>query len=318
MANEMQTRTTAPAPSHAEKEAALQVLGIDRASATLAGMLGIEPGAMVKTMKAQCFRGSKPEDVTNEQLAALCSVASALKLNPLLPGMLYAYPDRGAIMPMIGPDGMFKLLASHPDVKTWASDVDEVDEKGLPISATSVIQMRDGTERRKTVYYSEWVVQSNPNWKTRPCHMLEIRALKQCARQVIHGLPFDEEERAIILATEVKAEVVPRPTLPPASKEAGRKAVAARATAETTLPPTQQAPPAEDPAKSPENANSGQSGDSLFGDDQAGDPGASESREVPLDGAEAAKAGFSAHDNPHVGGEARKKWLADFNAEAKK
>lgn len=311
---DMQIQKGAQAGTAEDREAALKTLGIDRASATLAAMLGIEPAAMIRTMKAQCFRGVDPDKVTHEQLAALCSVASALQLNPLLPGMLYAYPDRGGIMPMIGPDGVFKLLSSNPAVRSWVSDVNEYDGNGVPVSATATIFMADGSERRKTVLYSEWFVGSNPNWKARPSHMLEIRALKQCARQVIHGIPWDDDERVIATATMVPSERIAPPALPPASKDAGRKAVAERAKAKTEPQTHQQAPMFSDPPKSPENANSGASGGDatengeLFGDGTEPAKAQSGAPEAPLDGRQAHDDGFPLSANPHIAEGDRAKW----------
>lgn len=306
------------APSRAEQDAALQTLGINRASAALAATLGIEPKAMIEVIKAQCFKGTNG-NVSDEQLAALCSVASNLGLNPLVPGMMYAYPDGKGIMPMIGPDGVFKLLSSHPNVKSWDVKIDSFSPDGKPFSATANIFMADGTIRSKTVYYSEWFIDSNVNWKKRPCHMLEIRALKQDARQVIHGLPWDEEERAMSMATTVTAEVIkPSVDVPPANRAIGHRQAAEAKTRQEA--PNAASEPVGDPAGPSGDSGEPQDGEgdgTLFGD--SNDPGANESREVPLDGAEAAKAGgFSQHDNPHVGGEARKKWLADFNREAGK
>lgn len=118
----------------------------------------------------------------------------------------------------------------------------------------------------------------------------------------------------------VAERVAQRHDVPPANRVIGHRQAAEAKT-------RQEAPSAASEPMGGPAGPSGDSGEPLDGDGagdgtlfaDSDDPGANESREVPLDGAEAAKAGgFSQHDNPHVGGEARKKWLADFNAEAKK
>src|SRR6478736_2938617 len=82
-----------------------------KASDQLASFLGIEKGMMLETLKAQCFKGKRPDEVTDAQLAAFISTANVLQVNPLVPGMLYAYPERnGGITPILGPDGVFKKL----------------------------------------------------------------------------------------------------------------------------------------------------------------------------------------------------------------
>ena len=64
-----------------------------RASTALSEQLGLEPRAMIDAIKAQFFKG---KEVTDAQLAVVVSTARELGLNPLLPGQLYPYPDRGA------------------------------------------------------------------------------------------------------------------------------------------------------------------------------------------------------------------------------
>lgn len=162
---------------------------------------------MLDTIKAQCFRGSRPENISDAQLAAFVSIAAEMKVNPLLPGMLYAYPSQGAIVPMMGPDGVYMKLSSNPNVDSWEVIVYPEDPMQAPTHAVAKIY-RKGVERplTYTAVLSEWKLASNPNWNTRPRHMLSIRALKQCARQVIHGIPFDEDERLMHEAIDVTPE----------------------------------------------------------------------------------------------------------------
>ena len=169
------------------------------ASESLSQRLGVEKGHMLSTIKAQCFKGTSPDRVSDTQLAAYVQVAQALNLNPLLPGMLYAYPGRdGSITPIIGPDGVFKILSENPTVESWECEVFPVDPNEKPTHAVCRIWVK-GSERPRsfTAYFGEWCVDSNPNWKTRPRHMIWTRAIKQCARQVIHGIPFDSDEHLI-------------------------------------------------------------------------------------------------------------------------
>ena len=170
-----------------------------RASHQLAQFIGMEPGVMLDTIKAQCFKGN-PANISNEQLAAFVSIANEMQVNPLLPGMLYAYPIQGGgIVPMMGPDGIFKKLAEHPEIENWETEVFPADVMLPPTHAISKI-FRKGRERpiTYTAVFSEWKIGSNPNWNSRPRHMLALRALKHCARQIIHGIPFDEDERTIM------------------------------------------------------------------------------------------------------------------------
>lgn len=212
------------------------------ASSALSTRLGVEQGHMIDTIKAQCFRALRPEQVTDTQLAAYIQIANNLNLNPLLPGMLYAYPERnGGITPIIGPDGVFSLLSNNSDIEGWTTKHEKIDGED---ACTATIKHKRLGDLSKTVFLSEWKVPNNPNWVSRPRHMLEIRALKQCARQVIHGIPFDEEEKVTseinVTGTDgenQQAEVEKRPSAPArrgSAKAAGEASVAGAAT--TTKP----------------------------------------------------------------------------------
>lgn len=186
-----------------------KVTGILKASDVLAGHLKMDPRQMVNIIKAQCFTGTDANKVSDEMLGAYVNVAHSLTekapgFNPLLPGMLYAYPTRnGGIQPMIGPDGIYALLSSRDDVEGFDSNA-ELDQNGKVVSALAWIKVTGKTTFQKRVWLSEWRISSNPNWSTRPAHMLEIRALKQVARMVIHGIPLDREEMEIVIEQEAK------------------------------------------------------------------------------------------------------------------
>jgi len=189
-----------------------------KASDQLASFLGIEKGMMLETLKAQCFKNKRPDEVSDAQLAAFVSTANALQVNPLLPGFLYAYPERnGGITPILGPDGVMKKLdemITSGKLKGYECDV-KMGADGKPESATAIIQRGgDATPAKYTAYFSEWAVTSNPNWQARPRHMLWVRAIKQAARQVIHGLPMDADEYEISRMSNVTGSADDTP-LPP-------------------------------------------------------------------------------------------------------
>jgi hypothetical protein len=195
-----------------------------RASHQLATLLGMEPSAMLDTIKAQCFKGN-PANISNEQLAAFVSIAAEMGVNPLLPGMLYAYPIQGGgVVPIMGPDGVYKKLMEHPEVDSWETTVYPEDVTQPPTHAVTKI-WRKGRERplQFTAILSEWKIGSNPNWNTRTRHMLSLRSLKQCARQIIHGIPGDEDDRVIMGEVNVTPATeqpkVDRPAPPPRAKK---------------------------------------------------------------------------------------------------
>lgn len=229
-----------------------------KASTQLATHLGIEPAMMIETIKCQCFPNMRPEQISDAQLAAFVSVANGLDLNPLIPGMLYAYPQRnGGITPVVGPDGVFKKMAEMKGV-TYECEVYPEDVSLPPTHAKAAIFV-EGKERPHTytALFKEWNVGNNPNWQSRPRHMIWLRALKQCARQIIHGLPMDEDEVRIAGLVDVtptspgtgtadQPAAAPERTPPPKREAKGAAAAkenASRAKVET--------PPAADPAPTP-------------------------------------------------------------------
>jgi hypothetical protein len=222
------------------------------ASTQLAERLGVEKSMMIETIKQQCFRNVRPDQVTDAQLASYISIAAGLQLNPLIPGMMYAYPERnGGITPIVGPDGVMKKLSELPGV-TYECAVFPEDVLQRPTHATCNIYV-EGKERpyAYTAVFSEWEVGNNPNWKARPRHMIWLRAIKQCARQVIHGLPMDEDEArsaGIINVTpenETPTTPAPERAAPPARATKG--AAAAKENASRTK--EAEAAPVAEPVK---------------------------------------------------------------------
>lgn len=246
-----------------------------KASDRLSHALGIPVPEMLSTIKAQCFRGSNPDNISNAQLAAFVSIANEMGVNPFLPGMLYAYPSQGAIVPMMGPDGVYKKLSEHPEIDSWETTVFPEDVAMPPTHATTKI-WRKGRERplAYTALLSEWKVNTNPNWNSRTRHMLGLRSLKQAARQIIHGIPHDEDERTIMGEINVTpqgaapAEPVPERPAPRKRSDKGVAAVKehqqqapidipAQTVAEATQPvtesgPAQEAPVVSGPSATPE------------------------------------------------------------------
>lgn len=189
------------------------------AQTLLSTHLGIEPKVMIDTIKAQCFKGKRPDEVTDAQLAAFISVCNTMDLNPLVQGMVYAYPERnGGICAILGPDGTMKKIdefISAGKLDGYECEVYPEDMSKPPTHATATI-WRKGSDKpaKYTASFKEWNVSSNPNWNSRPRHMLWIRALKQAARQVIHGLPFDDDEYKIAQMQNVTPEGAEGETTP--------------------------------------------------------------------------------------------------------
>lgn len=234
-----------------------QVAVRPRASQQLATLIGMNADAMLDTIKAQCFK-TAPGNVSDAQLAAFVSIAADMGVNPLLPGMLYAYPiSGGGIVPIMGPDGIYKKLTEHPDIDSWETEVFPADVALPPTHAVTRI-WRKGRDKplAYTAVFSEWKINSNPNWNTRPRHMLALRSLKHAARQLIHGLPGDEDDRHImneinvtpgVAEAEKQAEAQQKRADAPARSSKGAKAANEAANKGAinveTVPPKPETPP---------------------------------------------------------------------------
>jgi hypothetical protein len=164
----------------------------------LAALTGVQPKELVDAVKAQCF-GNDAAKVTDASLIAFLSVAADLGINPLLPGMLYAYwhSQLNRFVPIMGPDAVYKKLAEHPlyEGNTAEFGYDEGSDD-LWCKVTIFVKGWKVPITEKC-YLSEWgeKTNKNPNWRDRPRHMLKLRTLKQAARQLIHGIPqWDDDD----------------------------------------------------------------------------------------------------------------------------
>jgi hypothetical protein len=197
--------------SNSQIQTATQKTGINESGVSkIAQLMDVSPSSAIEVLRETCFPNGK---ATNAQLAAFVSVCNNLGMNPMLPGIIYAYPSNGGIKVMLGPDGVNKLLAENPHYRGRKCTFTD-DQNGNPVACTSSIFMSNLDHPVEyTAYLSEWTIPSNPNWKTRPRHMLEIRATKMAARQIIHGLPMDKEEFEIIEHQEPKKQLPSNQTM---------------------------------------------------------------------------------------------------------
>ena len=149
-------------------------------SEKLASQYNLNKEMFINTVKKTIMPGAK----SNEEITAFLSVADIYNLNPFTKE-IWAFPTRsGGIMPMVSFDGWTKIVNAHSqyDGMEIQTMFDEKN-KTKPFASTCTIYRKDRTRPTiKTVYYSEWVQEKSPVWRTQPIHMLEIRAFIQCAR----------------------------------------------------------------------------------------------------------------------------------------
>lgn len=79
----------------------------------IADRFGVEAPKLMTTLKATAFRQRDNDPpVTDEQMMALLIVADQYKLNPFTKE-IYAYPDKGGIVPVVSVDGWTRIVNEH-------------------------------------------------------------------------------------------------------------------------------------------------------------------------------------------------------------
>ena len=164
-----------------------------------AARFGIESNQneLVETLKATAFKGG---NVTDAQMTALMLVAQQYSLNPWT-REIYAFPDKGGIVPVVGVDGWSRIMNDHPQF-------DGMDFKFEEDSCTCTIYRKDRSHPTSaTEYLGECRRDNSPAWKSHPRRMLRHKAMIQAARLAFgFGGIFDQDEAERII--EVKGDVI--------------------------------------------------------------------------------------------------------------
>lgn len=124
-----------------------------------------------QTLMATAFKG---QNVTPEQMVALLVVANQYELNPWT-NEIYAFPNKGGIIPIVGVDGWYAIINKHPQF-------DGIEFEQDAESCTCRIYRKD--RQRPTVvteYLDECKRETDP-WRKYPKRMLRHKAAIQCAR----------------------------------------------------------------------------------------------------------------------------------------
>ena len=178
----------------------------------IADKFGVDPTKMMGTLKATAFRQRDNSDITNEQMMALLIVADQFGLNPFT-RELFAYNDRGAVVPVVSVDGWVRLINSHRDydgVEFRYSDDERKLENGKNCPEWCEVSIyRKSLGRPITIseYLDEVYVQSRGGkptpWQSHPRRMLRWKTLIQGAR-VAFGFAgiYDEDEANRIIDGE--------------------------------------------------------------------------------------------------------------------
>jgi phage recombination protein Bet len=188
-----------------------KVAKIEQPRPTLIGAMAsaynMEPKAFADTVRATCL----PNNASNEEFAAFLMVAKEYGLNPIT-REIYAFPKKGGgIQPIVGVDGWFNLINSHPQCD-GIDFTDEFDDKGSLTSVTCSIYRKDrGRPTVVTEYMDECKRPTEP-WQKWPKRMLRHKAAIQCARYAFGFAGIidpDEAERSPEVITHASVVAPP-------------------------------------------------------------------------------------------------------------
>lgn len=177
----------------------------------------IEPGKLMETLKSTCFKQQGDKEVSNEQMAALLIVADQYGLNPFTKE-IYAFPDKGGIVPVIGVDGWARIVNEHPQCDgfefSYADETVEFSGKSVPVWMEVRMYRKDRARPVIVREYFEEVVRRNMGpWQSHPSRLFRHKTFVQGAR-LAFGFAgvFDEDEGQRIVERDMgAAQEVPQP-----------------------------------------------------------------------------------------------------------
>lgn len=189
-----------------------------------ANKYSLDPGKMMTTLKATAFRqkGRQPIEITNEQMAALIVVADQYGLNPFTKE-IYAYPDQGSIVPVVGVDGWARIINEHPandGIEFRYSDdmIESAEHRPCPSWCEVVVNRKDRShptivrEYFDEVYRPPFGSGRGGPWQSHTKRMLRHKTLIQGAR-IAFGFVgvFDQDEADRIIEAEYHPVDIPQP-----------------------------------------------------------------------------------------------------------
>lgn len=185
----------------------------------------IEPSKLMGTLKATAFKQRDNQEVTDEQMAALLIVADQYGLNPFTKE-IYAFPDKGGIVPVVGVDGWARILNEHPqcDGFEFAYADHKVEFSGKQVHDWMEIRIYRKDRQRPVIvreYFEEVVRKNMQPWQSHPNRMLRHKTFVQGARLAFGfaGIHDEDEGQRIIERDMGSADVV-QPVPQPQSRSA--------------------------------------------------------------------------------------------------
>lgn len=177
-----------------------------------AGKYGVDPDKLLNALKLTAFKGERPP--SNEEMMSLIIVANEYNLNPFTKE-IWAFPNKGSVIPVISLDGWVTLCNSHPAMNGMEFDysVEHTENPGAKNCHDWIECSIHRKDREVSVtvreYLDECYKPTGP-WKSHTKRMLRHKALQQCARLAFgfSGI-YDEDEAARIVEGEVIENTAP-------------------------------------------------------------------------------------------------------------
>jgi phage recombination protein Bet len=152
----------------------------------------MDPRRFAATIKSTCIKGN----ASDEQFAAFLMVAEKYGLNPLTKE-IYAFPQDGGIVPIVGVDGWARIINDHPHFDGMAFQ-DQLDDSGALVAITCRMFRKDRGHPTEATEYMEECKRNTQPWKQWPSRMLRHKAMIQAARYAFGYtgiVDIDEYER---------------------------------------------------------------------------------------------------------------------------
>lgn len=222
--------------------------------AKFASKYSIDAGKLLSTLKATAFRQNGNQEISDEQMAALLIVADQYGLNPFT-REIYAFPDKGGIVPVVGVDGWSRIINEHPQSDGFefleSEETINFEGKTVPVWMEVHIYRKDRARPIKVRERFAEVVRGNMQpWKSHPSRMMRHKTLIQGAR-LAYGFAgiFDEDEAQRIVERDMgAADSVPAERAVAVPQPKARPKQVTQQAAETIEQPattSRQAEPAE-------------------------------------------------------------------------
>ncbi|WP_410371035.1 phage recombination protein Bet, partial [Avibacterium paragallinarum] len=158
-----------------------------------------------QTLMATAFRG---QNVSPDQMTALLVVANQHGLNPWT-NEIYAFPNNGGIVPIVGVDGWSRIMNDHPQFDGIEFTFNDDN------SCTCNIYRKDRTRPTTVTEYMNECSRNTQPWKSHPKRMLRHKAMIQCARLAFGftGIYDQDEAERIVENQKEPLNVTPKPNV---------------------------------------------------------------------------------------------------------